>query len=345
MTEEIPDLDPVEEAILEPVPVEEERTLKFKKGDKEYEVPVSALYEHEAKDGQKLEITAEEMARSPWAQSDIHKKYSEIDKQKKDLERWGEFRDRLVKGKDNLQGYDKVASIIQDMIALNPDLSKDIQEFEAEYAKQIVDYMSATEEGRQQKAQELKARELERENKLLKSRTSSDLQEYSKTKANAIIEKFAPFGVDLKMIDQMAINMIKDGHIDPISDKRSIDTALSAINEALEAELGPKRDKTLADLNKAMDIVEKISPSLVNSQDAVMDAYKLLIEKGLPADKVLKKLSVMYEETLPDESKSKLEKQRDRVTGKKEPATRQEVPKRNESLIRDPEEAFRKGLY
>lgn len=337
-----PQESPVESSEVQ----EARRTIKFKDGDSIIEIPADALYEDTTKDGQELKLKAEELVRSPWAQADIGRKYSEIDKEKKELENLKRFKQALTDKTDGLKGYDKMAALIQEMVAANPELSQDVRAFEEEYARQIADYLQASEAEREYKAREYRAKEIERENKQLKNLNQKELNHYAYNKASELSKKYEAFGITPSVIDQAASRLIQEGKLRPVSDKTSVDTALEAVGQMLESELGPKRDKTMADLNKAMDIVEKISPELLKNNDAVLDAYRLMIEKGLPEDAVIRKIKALHEDTLPDEPKNRLEQQRERVTGKKPLGKKQSAGVRDEDfIITDPEAAFRQGLY
>lgn len=321
------------------------KKLKFKAGEEEFEIPLTAQASLETKDGQKLDITLEDLSRSPWAQSDISKRYSELDKQRKELEKWGDFRDRL-RGSKDLRGYDRVAHIIQELTELNPELREDIKEFETQYTQKIADYLQADEVEREAVAERYHRESVEKENQRLKKNQSQDFQEYTYNRASKLVNDYSMFGLTLPALDNLANRLISEGRVDPVTDKRSLDRVLNTVEELVKTEFEPKKEQATKGLSQALAIVEKISPELAKSDEAVLDAYKLLVEKGLPQEKVIKKLRALYEDTLQDDVKE-VERQKERVTGKKESGQRttKKSAVDDDFLIMDPEDAFRKGLY
>jgi len=332
----------VEALVTEEAKTEESppaKTIKFKVGEQEYEIPADARLAD--KD---LDMPLEEIVRSPWAQKDIGKKYSELDQRQRELEKWGQLRDRLSAQGDK-KGYDKVTDILTELARVNPSLIPDIEEFEKSYTAQVAEYLRSSEEQRRALDEKRRADALRRDNESLQRSVRKELTDYAMNQVNSLVKEYEIFGASPQQLDQLATKLIQDGYIEAPTDKRSVDNAMKVIGDMYKAEYGPKKERALQDLNSALDLVEEISPKLGKSDEAVLDAYNLLVQKKLPKEEAKRRIAVLYADTLPESGN--IDKQRERVTGQI-PSKQRKAPTKGsqeKKLVKDPEDDFRKSIF
>lgn len=286
---------------------EETKLYTAQAGEEKINIPFDAKIDISTKSGKEAQVSLEELKSDYWGKQEVSRRLNDIDKQKKEMKEVLNFHELVKNRSDELNGYERISKILQDLQHLDENLTQDLREFVSKIYEEGAKLTTMTDEQKKLYA-------LERENSSLKGKESLNQELEQQKELQSQIESgkarlMEDYGVSEDKLVTLVDELVKKGQL---KEETSLTQAFEVIEKSLKEEI------TISRLNRVLDVVEKIDPKLAKNEDAMLDLYAIYERHPDMSDEELKNKAerLFGSKKLEKEATQKV-KQQESVTGRK----------------------------
>lgn len=237
------------------------KVIRIRHGDQVWEIPEDAELDVTTRAGQEAAARLAELKNDFWGKAEISRRINEAHESAPKLsDEQKDLLEAIVMESDDLRGFDRVYTILEDMYRVNPKLGPDIKDF-AEKLRGISDLDPEQAERLRLKQENMRLKNKNRKDAAGKS--AVEIEQRAAQTANFLSQKL---GLDPQEFAQKAQELIGSGQMGDLSNIQSADDV-----DLVLAQVGSKLSE-----DKIVEALSSLSLKQEEQETAILKAWGLL---------------------------------------------------------------------